>query len=78
MACLKVVAVARLMMPEKTIRICGGREHNLRDLQSWLLIAGADGLMVGNYLTTKGRSFADDTKMVADAGFEIALPSTHK
>ena len=71
MECLKAVAVARLMMPAKTIRICGGREHNLRDLQSWLLISGADGLMVGGYLTTKGRSVSDDIRMVLDAGFEL-------
>ncbi len=70
--CLKVTAVARLMMPEKTIRVCGGREHNLRDLQSWLLLAGADGLMVGGYLTTRGRNAADDLQMIADAGFQVA------
>jgi len=69
--CLKVVAVARLMMPRKTIRICGGRERNLRDLQSWALIAGADGLMVGGYLTTRGRRVEDDLQMIADAGFEV-------
>ena len=69
--CLKAVAVARLMMPEKNIRVCGGREHNLRDLQSWLLIAGVDGLMVGNYLTTAGRQVEDDLKMIADAGFNV-------
>ena len=71
--CLKVVAVARLMMPEKTIRVCGGREHNLRDLQSWLLIAGADGLMVGGYLTTSGRQVKDDLKMIEDAGFNVIV-----
>jgi len=69
--CLKVVAVARLMMPGKTIRICGGREHNLRDLQSWLLVSGADGMMVGGYLTTKGRCVEDDIRMIEDAEFEI-------
>ena len=70
--CLKAVAVARLMMPDRQIRICGGREHNLRDLQSWLLMAGADGLMVGNYLTTAGRSVADDLQMIADADLQPA------
>ncbi len=71
--CLKVIAVARLMLPTKTIRVCGGREHNLRDLQSWLLISGADGLMVGGYLTTFGRNVDDDLKMIADAGFNVVL-----
>ena len=44
--CLRVIAVARLMMPAKEIRVCGGRETNLRDLQSWTLICGADGLII--------------------------------
>lgn len=69
--CLKVVAVARLMMPKREVRICGGREHNLRDLQSWLLVSGADGIMIGGYLTTSGRTIADDLQMIADAGLTI-------
>ncbi len=70
--CLQIVAVARLMFPEKEIRVCGGREFNLGDLQSWALICGADGLMVGGYLTTRGRAVADDLKMIKDAGFKVA------
>jgi biotin synthase len=69
--CLKVIAVARLMMPDKEIRVCGGREYNLRDLQSWALACGADGLMVGGYLTTSGRGVNDDLKMISDAGFIV-------
>lgn len=69
--CLKVVAVARLMMPEREVRICGGREHNLRDLQSWLLLAGADGIMIGGYLTTSGRTIADDLQMILDTGLTL-------
>lgn len=69
--CLQVIAVARLMMPTKEIRVCGGREKNLRDLQSWALISGADGLMVGGYLTTAGRDVQSDLQMIRDAGFEV-------
>ncbi|MHC4780790.1 MAG: biotin synthase BioB [Planctomycetota bacterium] len=70
--CLKVIAVSRLMMPRSEIRVCGGREVNLRDLQSWALFSGADGLMVGGYLTTGGRDVAKDLEMIADAGFEVS------
>ncbi len=69
--CLKIIAVARLMLPEKEIRVCGGREFNLGDLQSWALICGADGMMVGGYLTTRGRAVEADLKMIRDAGFEV-------
>ncbi len=69
--CLRAVAVARLMMPEREIRICGGREHSLRDLQSWVLAAGADGMMIGHYLTTRGREMSDDLRMIEDAGLSV-------
>ncbi|WP_300667394.1 biotin synthase BioB [Desulfoluna sp.] len=68
---LKSVALFRIIAPEKRITVCGGREVTLRDFQSWLFSAGADGLMVGNYLTTAGRSLEDDMKMVADAGLSV-------
>jgi biotin synthase len=68
---LRFIAVARLMMPDKELRLCGGREVVLRDTQALGLIAGADGLMVGGYLTTSGRKVEDDWKMIEDAGFFI-------
>jgi biotin synthase len=69
---LKIVAVARLMMPDKEIRVCGGRERVLGDLQSWIFLAGADGMMVGGYLTTIGRAVETDRKMIEDLGLRVA------
>jgi biotin synthase len=66
MECLATIAVYRLLMPAKKITICGGREKNLRDLQSWMFFAGASGTMIGNYLTTTGRNTADDWQMLND------------
>ncbi len=68
---LKSVAVYRLIFPDKHILIAGGREYLMGDLQSYLILAGVSGLMVGNYLTTKGRNFEDDIKMVTKLGLEI-------
>lgn len=65
--CLRLIAVARLMMPERTIRVCGGRESNLRDLQSLIFAAGANAVMIGGYLTTGQRSPEIDMRMIADA-----------
>lgn len=61
---LKSVALFRFINPEKDITICGGREVTLRDYQSWIFMAGANGLMLGNYLTTKGRSVKMDIDMI--------------
>jgi biotin synthase len=66
--CLKIIALYRLMMPDRDIYICGGRETNLRDLQSWIFMAGANGMMVGNYLTTSGRNIDLDLAMIRDLG----------
>jgi len=63
---LKTISVFRLILPDKNIRIAGGREKNLRDLQAMCLLSGADGLLIGNYLTTKGRSPRDDIQMIKD------------
>ena len=66
---LKSIAIAKIYMPDREIRLCGGREYNLGDLQSLSLLA-LDGLMVGNYLTTKGRNIEDDIKMINNMGFK--------
>lgn len=68
--CLVTIAVYRLLLPAKMITVCGGREKNLRDLQSWMFFAGASGTMIGNYLTTTGRNTADDWQMLHDLELE--------
>ncbi|AEH43916.1 biotin synthase [Thermodesulfatator indicus DSM 15286] len=69
---LAILAVLRFMLPDKAIRVCGGREHNLRDLQVFLLWP-ANALMVGNYLTTSGRMLTDDSQMIKDMGLKSSL-----
>src|SRR6185369_7708781 len=45
MECLKTIAMYRFMLPAKNLTVCGGREKNLRELQSWIFLAGASGMM---------------------------------
>ena len=68
MEILTIIAVFRLMLPQKDIMTAGGRELHLRDLQSWMFAAGASHTLVGNYLTTQGRNAKDDLKMIEDLG----------
>lgn len=68
MTCLSIIALFRLILPDKMITVCGGREKNLRDLQSWIFYAGANGMMIGNYLTTTGRDEEQDRQMLKDLG----------
>ena len=63
---LLTIAMFRFVCPTVDIRICGGRQRTFGDFQSLVLAAGANGLMVGNYLTTSGRQWSDDQRMLAD------------
>ena len=69
---LKCVALFRLINPTAVLRYAGGREVVLRDLQAYGMLAGANGLIVGNYLTTLGRSAEVDLAMLADLGMPLA------
>ncbi|MDR2425666.1 MAG: biotin synthase BioB [Endomicrobium sp.] len=68
---LKTIAVFRIILQTPDIMICGGREINLRDLQSMIFYAGANGTMSGGYLTTWGRDPKTDKQMIKDLGLEI-------
>ena len=64
--CLTIISVYRFLLPGKRLSVCGGREKNLRELQSWMFLAGANGTMTGNYLTTPGRPPELDRQMLKD------------
>lgn len=65
---LKIIAVYRFLLPRAEIKIGGGREKVLRDMQSWIFFAGANSFLIGNYLTTFGRSPREDHQMLRDLG----------
>ncbi len=60
------VALFRLVVPFAMLRYAGGREVVLGDLQAAGILGGANGLIVGNYLTTLGRSTGEDLRMLRD------------
>jgi biotin synthase len=66
--CLMIIALFRFMLPTRDILVCGGREVNLRDLQPLVFAAGANGTMIGDYLTTTGRDPEEDLQMLRDLG----------
>jgi len=68
---IKTIAIFRLILPGVIIKVAGGREHALRDLQAMAFMAGANGLIIGGYLTIKGRTIKEDLQMVKDLGFDF-------
>jgi len=67
---IKSMAMFRLVMPDRIIRFAGGREVNLRSLQALGLVAGINGMLVGNYLTTRGQGLEADLAMLGDLGLK--------
>ncbi|MGB7292047.1 MAG: biotin synthase BioB [Thermodesulfobacteriota bacterium] len=63
---IKSIALFRLILPQSILICAGGREVVLRELQPLALLAGANGLITGNYLTTQGRSTEEDLQMLRD------------
>ena len=68
---LKIVSLYRFILPRKEIRICGGRIQILGEFNSMLFLAGADGMISGNYLTTQGRNPEDDLRLIQTYGFTV-------
>jgi biotin synthase len=63
---IRWIALFRLGLPSVILRYAGGREVTLRELQSMGMTSGINALIVGNYLTTLGRSPEEDLQMLAD------------
>ena len=72
--CVKIISLLRLLMPTKDIIVCGGREMNLGDRQVDIFRAGANGVMLGNYLTTAGQAVEHDWKMMEEQGMVVRAP----
>lgn len=60
------------------IMIAGGREITFKERQSEIFEAGANSIVIGNYLTTAGREADVDLKMLQELGFEIATTPEDK
>ena len=68
-------ALFRMGLPSVILRYAGGREVTLRELQAMGLTAGINALIVGNYLTTLGRSPDEDLRMLDDLQMPIGVLS---
>ncbi|WP_334141492.1 biotin synthase BioB [Rhabdothermincola sp.] len=72
---IRWIALFRLGLPGAILRYAGGREVTLRELQALGMTAGINALIVGNYLTTLGRSPEEDLQMLDDLRMPIGVLS---
>ena len=70
---LTTVALYRFINPDAVIRMAGGRQQ-LGDDQYRCFAAGANGAIVGNYLTTTGAGIEDDLRQLSAMGFTFERP----
>ena len=60
------------------IMIAGGREITFKNRQHEIFSAGANSIVIGNYLTTAGRDAHTDLMMLEELGFSVALSPEDK
>ncbi len=62
---IRTIAIFRMILKDKIIKIAAGRESIFKDFQALGFMAGANGMLIGGYLTIKGRSVEEDQKLVS-------------
>jgi biotin synthase len=68
---LRAIVAFRLALPRTVLRFAGGRELTLGDIGARQgMLGGINALIVGNYLTTLGRSAQEDLDMLD----ELSMP----
>jgi biotin synthase len=72
---LRTIALLRLVLPKMDLFVCGGREEVLQSDQEKLFAAGANGILGGNYLTTKGQDPSRDIEMIEGLGLKPVYES---
>jgi biotin synthase len=63
---IRTIAIFRIILKDKIIKLAAGRESVLKDSQALAFMAGANGMLIGGYLTIRGRSIEEDRKLVAE------------
>jgi biotin synthase len=68
--CVRILAAARFVCPDREVRVAGGREMHLRSLQG-LALHVANSIFLGDYLTSEGQAAEADLELIRDNGFVV-------
>jgi len=68
---VKIISLARLMMPQRDILLGAGRLEIFKDAQHLVFLAGANSMIIGDLLTVKNRTVEEDLRILADLGLEL-------
>ncbi len=67
------IALFRIVMPHTALRLAGGRTKVIGDQQAAAIEIGINGLMIGDYLTTKGAEIQADHEMITSLNLKPSL-----
>ena len=70
---LRTIATFRIIMPNKVLRFAGGREKALGEDEYKGYAAGINSMLVGNYLTTDGKTFEEEMRNLKNCGKVVEL-----
>ncbi|WP_212526134.1 biotin synthase BioB [Actibacterium sp. MT2.3-13A] len=77
-ALVRMIALARIMMPASVVRLSAGRTEMSDELQALCFLAGANSIFVGDQLlTTKNPSTGRDAELLNRLGLRIAPAAPH-
>lgn len=69
---LKIIRWVRSELPNVKLMVAGGREITFKDRQQEIFAAGANAIVIGNYLTTSGEDPNKDKQMIESLGLRLA------
>ncbi len=69
---LEIIRYVKSQLPESMIMVAGGRERMFGERQAEIFAAGANSIVIGNYLTTPGNAPDRDIVMLESLGLSIA------
>lgn len=69
---LELIRWVRSELPNVKLMVAGGREVTFKDRQNEIFSAGANAIVIGNYLTTKGEDPNKDKQMIESLGLRLA------
>ncbi|MCD8140683.1 MAG: biotin synthase BioB [Planctomycetaceae bacterium] len=66
---LAIIVMMRLLLPGRNIIVGAGRVECLQEFRNWVLSAGANGMMVGDFLTQENAELDEDRRLLELAGW---------
>ena len=63
---IRTIAIFRIILKDKIIKVAAGRESSLSDFQAMAFMAGANGMLIGGYLTIRGREVEQDRHLAEE------------